>query len=160
AVVVDVLKIPGRQRRGHDEGRGPLDGQLGEPVAHRHGGRLGGADHVHSTVLAHFAPPSVTSAIWRSTGGAPAGRHAYRVHGSVPNAASSAGSPGMSRYSTSTSIPIRTSAGSMSRSSPSMRTPSSSSTSAMTNGNRVRPGTRGAWWVTKLYTVPRPEETT
>ncbi len=24
----------------------------------------------------------------------------------------------------------------------------------------MRPGTRGAWWVTKLNTVPRPEETT
>ena len=62
-------------------------------------------------------------------------------------------------YMARTGIPISTLAGSTLRSSPSIRTPSSSSTSAMTNG-RVRPGTFGAWCTTKLNTVPLPLATT
>src|SRR5690606_3357017 len=66
---------------------------------------------------------------------------------------------GRSMNITRTGMPICTAAGSTLRSSPSIRTPSSSSTSAMTNG-RVRPGTFGAWCTTKLNTVPRPPATT
>src|SRR5690349_5070130 len=49
----------------------------------------------------------------------------------------------------STGMPIDTVAGSASMSSATIRTPSSSSTSATTNG-KVLPGTGGAWCTTKL----------
>ena len=87
--------------------------------------------------------------------GSSIGFQAYSVHGCPPVSSS----PGKSRKVTSTGIPMRTCPGSTSRSSPSIRTPSSSSTSATTKGT-CRPGTLGAWWTTKLNTVPRPEDTT
>src|ERR1700734_1925243 len=65
------------------------------------------------------------------------GSHAYNVQAGPMSLA------GKSIYVALTGIPTSTVAGSTLRSSPSIRTPSSSCTSAMTNGS-VRPGTFGA----------------
>src|SRR5690606_38580415 len=129
AIVVHVLEVAGGQSRRHDEGGIGVDLEGGQALARRDGR---GA-HTSSS----------------------RGFQAYSVHGCPPVSSS----PGKSRKVTSTGIPMRTCPGSTSRSSPSIRTPSSSSTSATTKGT-CRPGTLGAWWTTKLNTVPRPEDTT
>src|SRR3954464_4779047 len=109
AVVMDVLIVTGRYRRGHDERRIAVQRKLRQLRSDR------------DRWCTHAS-----------------GSHAYRVQAGPPAPS------GKSIYVAWTGIPISTAGGSTPRSSPSIRTPSSSSTSAMTNGN-VRPGTFGAW---------------
>ena len=110
--MVHVLEVAGGQRRRHDERRCPRRPASGlSPTATAGGfsGVIGSPPHRGERLAA-----------------------AYSVHGPL---SSLSGSAGKSRKSTSTLWPMATVSGSAPRSSPSIRTPSSSSTSAITNGS-------------------------